>query len=332
MSPLYRNIFFSLGVIAVIIMFFSFNLSWAELITHVRRAGIWLPASLVLWFFIYTINAWSWSVLINNNSKQIIGFWRILKYTITGYALNEVTPVGVLGGEPYRIMELKPYLGIEKATSCVLLYAMMHIFSHFCFWAFSILLYLWLYWNSITIAIGGLIVLLSGFVLLGIYFFVRGYKYGLANRAMKWFSLLPLIGKRIALWQARYQEDITRIDQQIIQLHAQDKKSFHLSLWLEFTARVVGCLELMFIMLIMTDSISFADCILMQAFSSLLANLIFFIPMQMGTREGSLALFTNGMKMNGGYGVLTGLIMRIREIVWVIIGMGLIKLGNKTQS
>ena len=67
--------------------------------------------------------------------------------------------------------------------------------------------------------------------------------------------------------------------------------------------RVAGCLEIQFILLILTDHVSFWDCVLIQAFTSLFANLFFFIPMGMGAREGGFALAVGGLSLAGAYGV-----------------------------
>ena len=154
MRPLYRNLFFALGIAAVWLMVRNLDVTWAEAATAARRAGIWLPACLLLWLVIYLMNAWAWSLIIRSGEQEqqerSVGFWRIMKYTVTGYALNYVTPAGVLGGEPYRIMELRPFLGTERAVSCVLLNSMMHIFSHFCFWAFCIVLFVLAYFSRLT--------------------------------------------------------------------------------------------------------------------------------------------------------------------------------------
>ena len=50
---------------------------------------------------------------------------------------------------------------------------------------------------------------------------------------------------------------------------------------------------------------------------------------QLGAREGGLALAVDGLHLTGALGVYTGLITRIRELVWIAIGILLIKVGNK---
>ena len=263
MRPLYRNLFFALGIAAVWLMVRNLDVTWAEAATAARRAGIWLPACLLLWLVIYLMNAWAWSLIIRSGEQEqqerSVGFWRIMKYTVTGYALNYVTPAGVLGGEPYRIMELRPFLGTERAVSCVLLNSMMHIFSHFCFWAFCIVLF---------------------------------------------------------------------VDEQITALHRQNPRTFIAALSLEVLARLLGCLELQFILFVFTDEVALVDCIAMQGLTSLLANIIFFIPMQVGVREAGMAVFADFSLLNGSYGVLTSLIVRLREIFWITIGMCLLKVCN----
>ena len=129
MKNKYRNIFLAFGIIAVLIMIFTFDMDYQELWLNLKRAGVYLPLVLLLWLFVYLINTVSWYIIIRSGGKTGFSFVRLYKFTVTGFALNYVTPVGLMGGEPYRIMELKPYIGIERATSSVILYVMMHSFT-----------------------------------------------------------------------------------------------------------------------------------------------------------------------------------------------------------
>lgn len=323
------NVFLAIGIVAIVIMLLTFDVSYDEIWNNLRRAGWWFIAVVLIWLPIYLLNACSWNVIINNGSKhKAIPFVKVFKYTISGYALNYVTPIGVLGGEPYRIMEIKPYLGTAKATSSVILYAMMHIFSHFIFWAFSIVLYILMYFDRIDMMMGLFLVIVAAFCSLGIYFFMKGYRNGLAMKTLRVFTHVPGLRRKARRFVEEKKDTVKRIDAQIAELHRQNKRTFHLSLFLEFASRIVGCLELWFIFMILTDTVSFWDCILIQAFTSLFANLFFFMPLEMGTREGGFALAVGGLSMSGAFGVLAGLLTRIRELIWVAIGIGLIKVGK----
>ena len=120
-----------------------------------------------------------------------------------------------------------------------------------------------------------------------------------------------------------------QIDSQIALLHSQHKVTFYSSLLLELFARVFSSLEIYIILSVFTLDVSWWDCVLLLSFSSLFSNLIFFFPMQLGAREGGLALAVDGLHMSAALGVYVGLITRLRELLWIAIGMVLIKVGNK---
>ena len=128
-----NNLFFIIGVVAVVVMLFTFDVSFVELWQHLCHAGYWLIPIIGVWFLVYGLNALAWQATIEGNlgGKAPVSFWRIYRLTITGYALNYATPVGGLGGEPYRIMELSKDIDKEHATSSVILYAMMHFLPTF---------------------------------------------------------------------------------------------------------------------------------------------------------------------------------------------------------
>ena len=101
-----NNLFFAIGITAVVVMFCTFDVSFTELWSYIRRANYWLAAILGLWMLLYVLNTWAWRIIIRGSGPCTISFGRLLKLTVTGFALNYATPMGMVGGEAYRIMEL----------------------------------------------------------------------------------------------------------------------------------------------------------------------------------------------------------------------------------
>ena len=292
-----NNLFFFLGIAAVVVMLFTFDVSFIELWDHLCHAGYWLIPIIGIWVVVYWLNALAWQSMIEGNigGKAPISFWRIYRLTITGYALNYATPVGGLGGEPYRIMELSKDIDNQHATSSVILYAMMHFFAHFWFWFISILVK----------------------YVLGLLCRIPGMK--------RW---------TLKLW-ARHSEAIKNIDEQIAALYAQDTKAFYKSLVLEYLSRVVQSMEVMFMLLLFGIdcgggldglTLTFLHSILIVAFTTLFANLIGFLPMQLGVQEGGFVLSIAALGLSAALGIFVSIICRVREIIWIIIGIGLMKM------
>lgn len=333
-----NNLFFVLGTVAVVIMFFSFDVSFAELWGDIRRAGYWLAAILGLWLFLYTLNALSWRVIICGSGPCTVSFRRLLRLTITGFALNYTTPCGLLGGEAYRIMELSRNIGVNRATSSVVLFAMMHIFSHFWFWITGIAVYLLLgglgyvplNWGTWTV-IGLTILFCSG----GIYLFLKGYRNGMVAALIRFLGKLPGLKRWATRFAENHHDDLQKIDSQIAALHSQNKRSFAGSLALEYVGRILQSFEIFFMLLLFgLDcggglsglSLTFVYSFLILAFTSLFANLLGFLPLQIGGREGGFAISAAQLGMTGGTAMFISIICRVRELFWAVTGLALMKI------
>ncbi len=330
MKAKYRNLFFLIGIALLGVMLFSLDMSWSEIWTNVCRAGYWLPFNIALWAVIYVMNAASWYVIINDSIHTRVSFLYIYRLTISGYVLNYVTPLGLLGGEPYRVMELAPLVGRAKAASSVILYSMMHVFSHFWFWLLGVVLFVVAY--PVDWGMGILLGVIATVCLLVIYFFMKGYHNGLVVKTFRLLSHIPYVNRWSRRFHERHAEALQRIDTQIAALHAQRKSTFYLSLGLELLARIVSSIEIYVLMRILTPEVTLVDSILIMAFSSLLSNLMFFMPMQIGAREGSIALMAERLHLTAGYGLFTGLLCRVRELCWIVIGLILIKVKGRTHE
>ncbi|MDO5760843.1 MAG: lysylphosphatidylglycerol synthase transmembrane domain-containing protein [Bacteroidota bacterium] len=325
---------FLVGIIIIIVMIY--NLGWQEIITDLKKTGWWIIPIILSRLLMYPLNTFAWRSVTyyNKEEKNKVSWLRMFRLTISGYAINYITPVMALGGEPYRIMAIKKDLGTKRATSSVLTYAMMHILSHFVFWIIGFLL-LFAYFLSTNLEINTYrrIILICGMVfilisIVAIIFILKAYRYGVIERFFSFLKKIPyiknIIKKRLT---PEKQQSIAETDNQFKELFNNHRRAFYTSLFYETLSRVLSCAEVMLVMWAIAGvgSIGLVQAIIINALSSLIANIIFIFPMQVGIREGGLSM---ALALIGGYGklgVFVGMILRISELAWIIIGMVMIK-------
>lgn len=322
-TTLYKALFLVLGIFFLGYMVYGMGL---DVITaNIQKMGFWFIPVIGSWLVIYILNAFAFKAIIEEPQLPAsdLPFGSVLRLTITGYVINYITPFVALGGEPYRIMLLKPALGVRKATSSVLLYSLMHMFSHVLFWLASIVLIVAVVPLNTLMLMGCGIMLVVG-VLLGLWF-IRVYKRGVTVSTFRLLEKIPFVNKKAAAFFQEKREALYEIDEQIRILYAERKPRFYASLALEFVARVVGCAEIYFTARAIGLDMSITESLIVSSGSSLFANLIFFFPMQLGTREGGLALALQSIGMPAAAGLFIGIVVRIRELVWIVIGLLLLR-------
>ncbi len=329
MKPLYRNIFMLFGIAAIIVMLSTFEDGYEQIKDNILRAGLYLPAVIGIWIFVYACNALAFQIIVNSGKHdKHLDFRHAYKLTVSGFAFSYTTPFG-FGGGPYRVMELAGHIGTPRAMSSVVLYSMMHILSHFCLWTTSVFIFILFYNEMMTPALWSIFGIYLAIFTGALFVFNYGYKNGLIVKLYSILLKIPYAKKPARKFYDKHLEAMQQVDRNISYLREQ-RKAFWSSLFYEYLGRIINSLEYFFILTAFGLEISFADAVLVLAFSSLMGNLLFFFPMQLGAREGGLALIIKLLGIGtGGVGVFTSFYTRIRELVWILIGVGLVKVGNK---
>ncbi len=317
-SGLWNKIFFAVGVAGVIVMLMSTDFSgvdWSG--TVLRLMPLWLPSLLCLWGAAYALHALGYGIIMGWRGKGV-PFTQLLRVTISGFALNHVTPVGLVGGEFYRIMEMKPRLGTEKAVATTLTFTVMNTFSHVMFWFTGAVLYLvsgcpgdW--WVTAGVV---LMALACG---AGIVLFLRYCKRGLVVSLMKLLSKLPLVGEKIVALIEKKIDQFEEIDRDMEAFY-QRKADFIVTTLIEYAARLLEAAEFWLIFLALDLNVPFIYCVVALSCASLVGNLLAFIPMQIGTREMGLALAMSWVGLASPLSLTASIMSRIREILYTAAG------------
>jgi hypothetical protein len=297
---------------------------------------LWFFVIVFLWFIVYVLNALAWNMIISNEKgEKKPSFIFLLRTTITGFAINYITPFAEIGGEPYKIMLLKDYMSSTKAASCVILYSMMHVFAHIIFWMIAIIL-VFVFFRLSWIPSALLSILFTVF-LGAVLLFIRGYKKGMIVRIFRILSEIPFVKKWARQIIETKSDKLKEMDYHISHLHTHRRSSFYLSFFAELASRFLMCYEVNIIMIALAVmfpdlNMSFLEAITVTAGYSLFANIVFFIPMQIASKEGGYMLAFEALSLPSSPAFIVSIITRIRELFWIFVGIILLKISKKKNK
>jgi uncharacterized membrane protein YbhN (UPF0104 family) len=322
-----ENILFAAGIGIFIYMLYDLGIGTA--IVYIKKTGLWLFPIIGLWTVVYLFNTLSMAIIIGRKDLKSIGFGSLFSVTVSGFAINYITPFISLGGEPYRALEMGKFIGKKNAASAVVSYKVLQWVSHLFLWIFTLFVVAVAFPVSPDTAIWLLVlfVVLSVLMIFMIVSNKRGMLASLCNGIMR----IDFTGKiKDALLPKL--DDIKSVDENTIRFYTERKISFFIVLFIEFFARILSSVEFYFIVMSVGGSLSLMQAVYINSVSSFIMNVMFFMPLEMGAREGSLYFLMQNILANPGLGIYSSLINRIRELFWILIGLILMKIYNRTPN
>jgi hypothetical protein len=307
-----------LAVAAVIFLFMVFSFGIDKIAQNLLRIGWYFIPITGVWFFVYLCNAVAWRFIID---RPDIPFKQIFSVTISGYAINYITPLFHLGGEPYRVYALKDTLGLNRAVSVTISYVMLHFLSSFLIWIAGVVVaLLFIPLPDVLFVILLISLFVFGFV---VWLFIKGYKNGVTKSFASFFVKLPLL-KKFSSKVGEKEAILREIDDNTKELYQNRKKDFIAANFFEVLSRVVATLEYFFIMKAIGLDPTLLEAFIINAGLGLIANMFFVVPFELGVKEGGLYTIMGFLKYTPSIGIFVGIVNRIRELFWIMIGLALI--------
>ena len=329
MKKQWRFLFFAIGIASIVFLVIRSNPSKEEWMAILQpKTLLFLLCMLGLWAVIYFVHAEALRLVIGPEGNITrIALYRII---VCGFALNNLTPVGLAGGEPYRIMELKPYLGLKKATTSTLTYTMLFIIGHALLWLTGILIYVLMGCPGETF-ITVLLLLAAAVLLVAVLVFLIKRKGGLLVPMLRFFGKLPFLKKPVGKFMEKNGAHIGEIDESYQEFKRSEGR-FAAAVGTEYLARVLECVEYFLIFLYLGEKLNLFGGILILSMASLIGNLFFMIPMQAGTREGGMVLALQWLGIDPASGIMGGLLYRVRDLLCSLIGIICILIEKKQSG
>jgi uncharacterized protein (TIRG00374 family) len=316
-GPSLRGMRFAMLVVgSAVFAWLLWSLGFHVIYQNVMATGWWFLAILGVWCVTYGLNSCTLGLLLGSDRHRV-GPSRILGTIVAGFAMNYATPVLHMGGEPFRMMVLSEWIEGSRAAFATIAFKALNTAGTVSHWLIGLVVFVCIApARHRAAALVTLVVLVS--LLAAIVVSIARAKRGVFAALMDFISRRSRLGPLQRL--LAHETTLHEIDAHLGDLYR--ARQAWLGAWIfEVLARIAATGEIFFILRALGYDISFTTALCIDAASSLALNVLFFVPFDLGVREGGLYLILPVFGVPPEVGIYAGLVSRVRELVWIGVGL-----------
>jgi uncharacterized protein (TIRG00374 family) len=311
----FEIIFLLVGTAIFVFLVAEFGIE--VILDNIAHTGWGILLLIATYFVVYLLNAGAWWIVLGKDTERLT-FPHVFSVIVSGFAINYITPIVNLGGEPYKTYTLAKKIPTRDSASSVILYTMLHMLSHLFIWLTAVVLAV-LYVPLTPIYLGILVIVTTLLILLTLFLFSK-HREGIFEKLLRRLEKVRVLRKVTEKIKTK-EEALLHIDANIVRFYTEKKSRFYSALTLEYLSRVAAAFEFYLIFRLIHIDLSYLDAFYIFAASSLVTNFIFFIPFELGIKEGGLIFILQQLALSPALSIYIGIVTRMREFFWILIGL-----------
>jgi hypothetical protein len=295
-----------------------------RVVSSLAAIGPWFAPVVVVSAAWTVVNAWAWSLALLPARPRRAG---LVRAVLAAEAVSNVTPLMSLGGEPLKVLLLKPAVGGEAAAASVVADNLVHAASAAVFMAVGLLSGGWAF--ALDRRVVAALVAGVGIAAAAAAYLLRASAGGLLAPFIRlaFRAVAPLASGEGAAADDRAR----RVDTTVRDFLRAGAWRVWVSLGLHLAGRLLGAVEAWIILAALGTPISLAGAVFVVAIAHVFVNLVFaFVPSQLGVQEAAAYLLFGAVGLDPAAAVALMLARRVRGFFWN--GVGLLLLAGGPAS
>jgi len=301
---------FGLGFFAYLVYQIGLDVILKDLGTISWGLGIIVLLELLLDGF-HTLG-WRYTFL---PADRHVSLWRLYLVRMAGSAFNQVIPSATMGGEPIKVMLLRPDVRTSNAVASVITAKLAYSAGQavFVLSGFIFAFHRFRLPVSVNYALYAALVMTA--LSVALFFWVQHRGLFAVTASLARYARLP------EHWIDRLHHATERIDYQVREIHVDRPADFLISVGWHLAGFGLSMTQMFLFLRWLGLDADIVDALAIESFSVLIQLALFLVPASIGVQEGGKMLLFSGLGLPAADGLTVGIAVRLNQVVSIALGM-----------